>query len=170
MLKRWIRLHRHDQTELNRLIRQEAPTFHIVSIEFFDVAGLHIQVPCVTSSFIMTAITQYTAPMQLMLESCYQCLWNHVHHTLFSIRQLRMYVCIRYQTTGHLQWFNSFVMLKTVVNICTYIRHTVDMLYCNDWSKLELAQYSICLCIHSVTQVFKWQESTEIYSECIFCN
>ena len=69
MLKRQIRLHRHDQTELNRLIRQEAPTFHIVSIEFFEVAGLHIQVPCVTSSFIMTAITQYTAPMQLMLES-----------------------------------------------------------------------------------------------------
>ena len=68
MLRWRIRLHRHDQTELNHLICQEAPTFHIVSIEFFEVAGLHIQVPCVTS-FIMTAITQYTAPMQLMLES-----------------------------------------------------------------------------------------------------
>lgn len=69
MLKWRIRLHQHDQTELNSIIRQEAPTFHIVSMKIFDVAGLHIQVPCITSSFKMTAITQYTAPMQLMLES-----------------------------------------------------------------------------------------------------
>ena len=103
-------------------------------MEFFDVAGLHIQVPCITSLFTMTAITQYTDPMQLMLESkegnvLSMPLKSCASQTVFNSAVTYVHT---YQTTGHLQWFNTFVMLKTVVNICTYVRHNVDMLYCND--------------------------------------
>ena len=65
--------------QLNHLTHQEAPTLHIIPVQFFDATWLHVQVSHITSSsFIWTAITKCTTTIELMQhqrrEMSYQCL------------------------------------------------------------------------------------------------